>query len=57
MICFYRAYFLRLTRREIGIRCIAAELDERIRAVVRAAGDEHLGSVYLQADRDHATVK
>ena len=57
MMCFYRACFLRLTRQEIGIRCIAAEVDERIRAVVRAGGDEHLGSICLQGDRDRATIK
>ncbi len=54
---FLSRLFLRLTRQEIGIRCIAAELDERIRAVVRVGGDDHLGSVYLQGDHDHATVK
>ncbi len=55
MMCFYRAYFLRLTRQEIGICCIAAEVDERIRAAVWAGGDEYLSSICLQGDR--ATVK
>ena len=54
---FLSRLFLRLTRQEIGIRCIAAEVDERIRAVVRAGGDEHLGSICLQGDRDRATIK
>lgn len=47
MTCFYRARYLRLTGQEIGVRCIAAEVDGRIRATVRAGGDEHLSSICL----------